>query len=86
MNPWEDFPTCPECHQPLGEGDVGEGRLGCLGCGHLWLAAPEEIAQQRRADEAWERELARQEDAAKAKKEAAALLSKFELAKAGRLW
>ena len=65
--PWHDTPTCPleraeeTCGGPLTAADPGlaDGWLICCGCGRKSAATPEQVAQARRADVAWEREQSR---------------------------
>lgn len=87
MKPWEDCPVCPECKGPFGACDsLAAPDIGCLACGHFWKATPQELAQERRASEAWEKEQQREEQAVKEAATAAELARKYELAKAGKLW
>jgi len=67
--PWHDTPTCPlersgsPCGGPLTAADelLGSGELWCCACGRKSEATPEQVAQARRADAAWEVEQDRSE-------------------------
>jgi hypothetical protein len=60
--PWHDTPTCPlersgsPCGGPLTAADelLGPGELWCCACGCKSAATPEQVAQAKRADAAWE--------------------------------
>lgn len=60
VKPYHDCPTCPYCGSRAGVGAAAYGQtdpktLKCLCCGEYFQGTEDQVAQARRADEAWER-------------------------------
>jgi hypothetical protein len=65
--PWTDCPRCPNCKHaegiPRERADWnhragGADNLACPACGWGWVGTAEEVAQAKRAQDAWEAHLA----------------------------
>lgn len=79
MKSEHDYPVCPTCKTKTGvPEDYNPDELFCPACGHSWAGNPEDIAQAKRAEAAYERRVEREEREAEKQRKADELRRRYE--------